>query len=363
LPEQVIATFVDVTERRQAEAAVLATKIQMQAILDAIPDVLLEVGVDGCIHSFHAHRSDLLAVSPNLAVGKTLSTALPAEAAEACIGAIREAVDQGWSTGRTYRLSLPPGERWFELSVAPVAAATGQAQRVILLSRDITERKRLETELVRSAREIQDLYDNAPCGYHSVGPDGLYLQINATELAWLGYRRDEVVGRMAPTDFFTPTGRDQFEQMFPRLKNEGRVANLEFELVARNGPSRQVSVSATSVSDADGRFLMSRSVMFDITEIKALQSRMQQLLTEQQALLQQLESQRWHLQNIVDGTRAGTWEWNVQTGECVANELSRSPTPASAFRKTSSRACSCRLLRPTPRRPGNTAAPDSASRS
>ena len=126
---------------------------------------------------------------------------------------------------------------------------------------------------------------------------------------------------MTPADLFTPAGRAQFEQMFPRLKNEGHVENLEFELVARNGPSRQVSVSATSVSDADGRFLMSRSVMFDITEIKALQSRMQQLLIEQQALLQQLESQRWHLQNIVDGTRAGTWEWNVQTGECVANEL------------------------------------------
>jgi PAS domain S-box-containing protein len=197
----------------------------------------------------------------------------------------------------------------------------GEPVRVMGITFDITERKRLEAQLLASAREIEDLYDHAPCGYHSVGPDGIYLQINATELAWLGYRRDEVMGRMTPADFLTPTGRTLFEQMFPSLKNEGQVKNLEFELVARNGSRRQVSISATSVRDADGSFLMSRSVMFDITELKALQSRMQQLLIEQQALLHQLEAQRWHLQNIVDGTRAGTWEWNVETGECVANEL------------------------------------------
>ena len=236
LPEQVIATFVDVTERRRAEAEILATKNRLQATLDAIPDLLFEVDADCRIHNYHLPRPDLLAVPPNRFDDETLATALPAEAAKECIASIMEAAEKGWSAGRAYAWSLPHGERWFDLSVSPMAFAEGQDQRFIMLSRDITE-------------------------------------------------------------------------------------------------------------------------------IKALQSRMQQLLIEQQALLQQLESQRWHLQNIVDGTRAGTWEWNVQTGECVANELSRSPTPASAFRKTSSRACSCRLLRPTPRRPGNTAAPDSASRS
>jgi PAS domain S-box-containing protein len=430
LPVQVIATFVDVTERRLAEAEILSTKNQLQATLDAIPDVLFEVGVDGRIHSYHSQRSDPMETSTNGFVGKTLFAVLPADAAEVCIDAIRVAVDKGGSTGHAYRLSLPQGERWFELSAAPMAAAAGQVQRIIVLSRDITERKRLEAQLLASALEIEDLYDHAPCGYHSVGPDGIYLQINATELAWLGYRRDEVVGRMTPADFLTPTGRTLFEQMFPSLKNEGQVKNLEFELVARNGSRRQVSISATSVRDADGSFLMSRSVMFDITELKALQSRMQQLLIEQQALLDnglvgimtasdrtivwanraledmfgyergelagsstqtgypsaqayadfgaaaypvlqaggvfraqveyvrkdgvpiwmdvsgarleshagdslwcfvditervrqehQLEAQRWHLQNIVDGTRAGTWEWNVETGECVANEL------------------------------------------
>jgi PAS domain S-box-containing protein len=155
LPVQVIATFVDVTERRLAEAEILSTKNQLQATLDAIPDVLFEVGVDGRIHSYHSQRSDPMETSTNGFVGKTLFAVLPADAAEVCIDAIRVAVDKGGSTGHAYRLSLPQGERWFELSAAPMAAAAGQVQRVIVLSRDITERKRLEAELVAARLQAE----------------------------------------------------------------------------------------------------------------------------------------------------------------------------------------------------------------
>ncbi len=43
--------------------------------------------------------------------------------------------------------------------------------------------------------DLEDLYENAPCGYHSVGPDGTLLRMNHTELTWLGLTRQEVVGK------------------------------------------------------------------------------------------------------------------------------------------------------------------------
>ncbi len=39
--------------------------------------------------------------------------------------------------------------------------------------------------------ELQQLYDLAPCGYHSLDLDGVYLRINQTELKMLGYTWDE----------------------------------------------------------------------------------------------------------------------------------------------------------------------------
>ena len=51
--------------------------------------------------------------------------------------------------------------------------------------------------------EIEDLYNNAPCGYHSLNPDGIFIRINDTELKWLGYTREEMIGRMNVTDIMT----------------------------------------------------------------------------------------------------------------------------------------------------------------
>jgi PAS domain S-box-containing protein len=44
------------------------------------------------------------------------------------------------------------------------------------------------------------------------------------------------------------------------------------------------------------------------------------LILSERALLHDADEQRRRLENILTGTNAGTWEWNVQTGEVVFNE-------------------------------------------
>ena len=72
---------------------------------------------------------------------------------------------------------------------------------------DITERKWAHDELKRYSEEISDLYDHAPCGYHSLDADGTFLRINDTQLNWLGYRRDDLVGKKKFSDLMTPESR------------------------------------------------------------------------------------------------------------------------------------------------------------
>ncbi|MGH7249732.1 MAG: PAS domain S-box protein [Minisyncoccia bacterium] len=63
---------------------------------------------------------------------------------------------------------------------------------------------RLQAEqLTRVNAEISDLYENAPCGYHSLDKQGVFLKINRTELEWLGYSRDELIGLMPISKLLT----------------------------------------------------------------------------------------------------------------------------------------------------------------
>lgn len=119
--------------------------------------------------------------------------------------------------------------------------------------------------LKRVADELRDLYENAPCGYHSLDQRGIVIQMNDTELGWLGYAREEVVGRMHLSHLLMPASAERFERAFERLKLRGRVRDVEIEVRRKNGTVFPALLSATAVRDAAGRFIESRASIFDVT--------------------------------------------------------------------------------------------------
>lgn len=134
-----------------------------------------------------------------------------------------------------------------------------------------------EDELWESAQRIEDLYNRAPCGYYSLDEAGMFVAANDTVLTWLGYVREEVVGKLRFPDLLTPAGREVFAYQFPIYKQTGSVDNLEFELARKDDTTFWVLLSSTAIRDADGKFVASRSTVFDITERKQAQAELQRL--------------------------------------------------------------------------------------
>ncbi|ABC76387.1 transcriptional regulator GerE family [Syntrophus aciditrophicus SB] len=133
---------------------------------------------------------------------------------------------------------------------------------------DITEQRRLEETEKKHLDEITDLYENAPCGYHSLAEDGTIIRINNTELRWLGYSRDEVIGKMKITDLLTPEGIEAFQQDFSLLKERGWVRDVEDKWIRKDGSVLDVIVNTTAIFDKNGNYLMNRCSAFDNTERK-----------------------------------------------------------------------------------------------
>ena len=120
--------------------------------------------------------------------------------------------------------------------------------------------------LKKYADQLADLYHNAPCGYHSLDPDSVFVQINDTGLKWLGRTREQVVGKMRFTDLLTPASSKTFLESYPRFKECGWLRDLQLEIAREDGTSLSVLLNATAIKDVAGRFVMSRSMMFDITD-------------------------------------------------------------------------------------------------
>ncbi|WP_431066532.1 response regulator [Methylotuvimicrobium sp.] len=128
----------------------------------------------------------------------------------------------------------------------------------------------------READEIEDLYNKAPCGYHSLDEQGCFTRINDTELAWLGYAREEVIGKMRFFDLLTPSSRKTFEENFPIFKERGWIRELEFEMLRKNGTILPVLLNASSIRDENGNYVSSRSTIYDITDRKRAEEAMLQ---------------------------------------------------------------------------------------
>jgi diguanylate cyclase (GGDEF)-like protein/PAS domain S-box-containing protein len=125
---------------------------QLLATLDALPDLMFEMDLNGRYLDFRSPRKELLAVAPSDFIGKTLADVLPPETASICLSALQEAQQNGYSQGQQIELALPDGPHWFELSVARKAPNAGSVPTFIVLSRDVTERKLARQKVERLSR-------------------------------------------------------------------------------------------------------------------------------------------------------------------------------------------------------------------
>src|SRR6185436_1452619 len=99
------------------------------------------------------------------------------------------------------------------------------------------------TEALQERDEITDLYDNAPCGYHTVDKLGQILRINQTELDWLGYTEREMLGKRF-VDFAAEASREAMRAEHFRYLERGYTRNLEVQLVRKDGSLMDVLFSA-----------------------------------------------------------------------------------------------------------------------
>ena len=154
-----------------------------------------------------------------------------------------------------------------QLQGARRALERQQVELEALVTRRTADLEAANVALLERAAAISALYDGAPCGYHSLAPNGTISAVNATELEMLGYARDEYIGQPV-VRFMTPASRDLFAQRYASFMASGSVREVEFDYLRKDGSVLPVLVSAVLVRDAGGKHISNRAVMLDNSERK-----------------------------------------------------------------------------------------------
>ena len=118
--------------------------------------------------------------------------------------------------------------------------------------------------LPRNSENLEDFFENAAVGLHIVDHDGVIVRANKAELAMLGYRPDEYIGRHVSA-FHVDS--EVIADVLARLSRGEEIIRHPARLRAADGSVRHVLITSNG-QFTDGKFINSRCVTVDVTAEK-----------------------------------------------------------------------------------------------
>jgi PAS domain S-box-containing protein len=139
--------------------------------------------------------------------------------------------------------------------------------------------------------DYQWLFRKAPVMATSIAEDGVYLDVNDTMLARLGYARDEMVGR-GPQDFATTASAQRMrDELRPALRRTGKLENKPFSFVTKSGDVIDCMTNAFIEYDQGGQYLRTIAMYSEISDQARANFKYRRLYRATPAMLHTVDEQ------------------------------------------------------------------------
>ncbi|NEQ42914.1 MAG: PAS domain S-box protein [Leptolyngbya sp. SIOISBB] len=344
----------DITEITAAELALRASERKHQALIRALPDLIMRMSRDGVFLDLFAASDMTVLGEPEAFVGRHIfDSDLPTDVSTRRM----EYVGKALSTGelQVYEQTLFNGQYQVveEVRILPSAP-----EEVLVIVRDITERKAAEKTLslaneslqqqthqlqhtnqalalaleeleveqaerqiqyrelvhIRAAIEIekrryQDLFNFAPDGYVVTDTDGVIQEANRAIAVLTGTEQSQLVDCLL-SSFIDESDRPAFSDLLSTLMQspaDKKLATEDLKLKSAHQGTIPVAVTGTAIVDEQATCLGSRWRLQDISDRKQVERALQK--SEEQLRL------------ALDFGRIGIWDWDVVTSRLVWNDI------------------------------------------
>ena len=255
----------DITERRKAEEALRASEARSRAILDAMPDLIFQMGADGVFLDYKGPIEGLL-IKPDQFIGKRITEVMPADIARLTMQSIENVLKTGQIQQYSYELRLDGQVRYFD---ARMAAVNNEVALVIV--RDITERRNMENALKVSEEKLRGIFNSIVDSVVLTDLEFSLLDLNDAALEFVGGgSKEELIGTkaydlLAPEDFRRLMAtRPEAVEGHPLTRSEGKI-------ISKLGKEIYADISVSMYEDPSGKQAGFVAVLKDITEHKRME--------------------------------------------------------------------------------------------
>lgn len=260
-----IATFVDISERKQAEEAIQAAAQYTRSLIEASLDPLVTISAAGKITDVNRATERVTGVDRGTLIDSDFADYFT-DPGKARLG-YQQVFSQGLVTDYPLAIRHASGKVTDVLYNASVYRdGGGNVLGVFAAARDITERKQIEARLRDSEARLRAIIENEPECINIVDDRSCVVQMNPAGLAMLeADGLGQVVGKPI-LNLIAPEYRKAFAELHQRVL-AGASAQLEYEIIGFKGGRRWLESHAVPMQEANGK-VVHLAVSRDISKRK-----------------------------------------------------------------------------------------------
>ncbi len=207
----------DITEAKQAEEALERSEATNRALIHAIPDLMIRMRVDGayldCIVGSEFH---VFAPEQGRA-GANVLDILPPDLASLRLHHARQAAETGQIQSYEHQIWVNGSLQYEETRIVPI-----RDEEVLVMVRDITDRKRIEEELRQSEARFQTFMKHTPVATWIMDAEGRFCYFNDNYALNVQVAADEITGKTL-FDLFSPEFAQQYFENNQYVLETGQV--------------------------------------------------------------------------------------------------------------------------------------------
>lgn len=269
---EVLVMVRDMTQRKQAEAALRQSETNNRALIAAMPDLLIRVRRDGTYRDIQGRNRVTLYDGDDFWEGSSVYDSLPPLEAQRRMQYIQRTLQTGTMQVYEQQLTIDGHVQHEE-----VRMVVTDRDEVLMIIRNITEQKRAEAALRIAEENYRGIFENALEGIFQSTPNGVFIRINPAMARIYGYTSPEEM-MVGVTDierqiYVDPAGRYEFKR---RMESTGEVKNWIYQSYRKDGSIIWVEENTRAVRDEDGYLLYYEGIIEDITD----QKRQKEILEE-----------------------------------------------------------------------------------